>query len=253
MIIPLITALDTKGWQWRLVLDDAPGGHPLVDLQLWGDKTCSEWVHIKHVAANPAEVGVVRHSHGVLVLDDKKATERLTQEMSGQGATMVPLDGLTVIEVDPQLTLPEPDIPQHRRESLLGHLMNLEALSIEAMSRFPGVWRGQVRPGFVAVSEEDMNPEYGHFPVSAPAVVEYIAATQPLAVGALSRKIREAFFLMQDMARAIISLRKEIDNLSNPRNRPPAYVTRLDMFDRWLKGVQERVALFPTIQVPAAL
>lgn len=74
-------------------------------------------------------------------------------------------------------------------------------------------------------------------------------ASGPIA-GVLASKLREAFYLLQDLSKAALAARGELDQLSNPRTRPEQYKARIDMFDRWMASLGERCAIFPLIQLP---
>lgn len=76
------------------------------------------------------------------------------------------------------------------------------------------------------------------------------AMTPKELAAALSSKLREAFYLLQDLSKAALAARGELDQLSNPRTRPEQYKARIDMFDRWMASLGERCAIFPLIQIP---
>lgn len=249
-ITPLVVATDTKGWQWRLVLDEAKEAHPLVDLQLYGDVHVVGWVHIKHVTANLGDVGILRHGQGVIVLDEPKARKALEREMASQGAEPVPRpDELTILSSQPIIHLDEPQIDGCHRIGLAQFMIELQA-NVEVAGRmFPGLWR--LSDASVTLADQGrMNPEHGITPVSAAAVAPYVVKTQPIALDAVIRKLREAVILVEELGRAVLALREEVDHLNSPKHRTRTYATRIDMFDRWLLALKERVAALAIIQVP---
>ena len=255
----LIQIEDLNGACWRLSLDvDPVVGHPLVNLECLYGKVVEGWVHIKFVTRLPKEVGVEWRSEGVTMVDGKVARAVLVKLMAEHNTEPRPSGvevGLSMMETLPgagqPLTLDEPELEAHHRVNLLEYLQVVEAAAAIATS---GIWRaadgsdrslGAILDAIITGGPAD--------PVAESMThvdMMHVLTTQPLAAGALVRKLREAFYLLQDLAKAVLSLRGEIDHLSSPKHRTHSYATRIDMFDRYVATMQERCAVFPTIQIP---
>lgn len=80
--------------------------------------------------------------------------------------------------------------------------------------------------------------------------IEAISGDAPL-VSAMVRKLREGFYLAQELHKASLAARGEIDHLTAPAHRTEEYAARIDMFDRWLRKLGDDCVAFAHIQVPA--
>jgi hypothetical protein len=251
----LVRLEDTNGALWRLVLyeDKEPGAVSRVMLECLYSKDIVGYVPIKKVTEDPAEIGLVRRGRGVVMLDDGKATAALVALMQEHGATPRPpsslLEGLSRLGAVPnEPEVFEPDVPCHQRRNLLEFSDELEGCAKLAST---GMWVAMIRacgPGAV-MTGASTDPVWVCESVSREDLL-YILMMQPQAGGQIARKLREACLLLQDLSKAALAVRGEIDHLSNPKHRTASLRDRLDMFDRWMVVLGLRCAAFPSIQVP---
>jgi len=252
----LVRIEDLTGSHWRLALD-ASGNQPLVNLECLHSQVVDGWVHIALVSSEPKIVGVDWRSAGVVMVDTKIARRILVERMAEYGAQPRPADleaGASSMGTLPGIAAPaiaEPDMVGHVRVNLLEYMADVERYAALATS---GVWRAADGTGRSLGAILDAIVTGGPMdPVAesmTTADLAHVLRTQPLAAGAMVRKLREAFYLLQDLAKAVLSMRGELDHLSSPKHRTEQYRARIDMFDRWLVAIQERCAAFPVIQVP---
>lgn len=213
---------DAEGTLWRLALDESPGGeHPLVVLQCYKPSIVEEWVHVKHVTSEISDVGVSRTTQVVTEVDQKKCRSRLVDEMALHGAAPLPDDARS-----------------------LPHAMNLGAKGARSRTT------REIQAGSASVKEPTK-------PTAGINLLEYLdelerhPSSMSLTMSTLVQRLREAFYLAQDLTRAVRSARAELDHLITPANNTPAYASRIEMFDRWVKVLAERGVAFLTIQAPA--
>lgn len=258
----LVRTEDTNGSTWRLALDESVG-YPVVVVECSYAKRGSAnfpagWVHVNHVTDKPADVGLIHQQRGVIMLDDKKSRAALVEQMRQHGAIPRPAlaEGISMMGTLPWSTgvpnIEDLDTPLHRRRNLLGYLVELEAT---AMTASAGLWRpadGKTLGAVLDAVVRGTGDDPGDLVAESLSVAdqEHILVTQPWAAGAIARKLREAFYLLQDLSKAAFAARGEIDHLSHPQHRTESYKSRLDMFDRWMTSLAQRCAAFPTIQVP---
>lgn len=244
---------DANGTMWRLVIDDFVPEALIVDrrhvaLECRYSTDDSGWALVDKIDGAQPEFGIEWRGRGVLILDPKKTRATLVGLMAKHGLAPA-IAGEPPWSKAPNI--PEPTLERHRRVNLLEFLVQVEAAGAGAT---PGIWYAADGRGrsLKAVMNAVMSGGPGD-PVCESMTaqdVEHAIATQPLSSGALVRKLREAYFLLQDLSKAALALRGEIDHLSSPQHRTPQYLIRIDMFDRWMSALSERCAAFPTIQVP---
>lgn len=257
----IMEILDSNDARWRLLLEEPKeDGHPIaVVLQCRYSPVVDGWVHVKHVTSNPDDVGISYRKNNVTMLDGKKARSLLLSLMADHGATPKPRDiheGLQMLStmpgVDSRPVLDEPEVDGHVKMNLLDYLLGVEGTAANAT---PGLWYaadGQGKSlGSILEAVCTGAPSDPVCESMAAEDLRHVLAAQPLAVGAMVRKLREAFFLLQDLSKAALAARGEIDHLVAPQHRPDEYARRIDMFDRWMAYLGQRCAVFPTIQVPA--
>lgn len=250
----LVKLEDLNGSYWRLVLETDPSTR--VVLECLHGPQATDWTHVKVVTRHPKDVGCEWHKEGVSMVDAKVARPKLVELMAQHGANPRPATieaGISSMGTLPGmgLSLEEPELYAHHRVSLFEFLLVVEAAAADATD---GIWRaadgtgrslGAILDAVVTGAPSD--------PVAESMSREdlmHVLTSQPLAAGALVRKLREAVYLVQDLAKAVLSMRGELDNLSHPTHRPAQLAQNLELFDRWLAGLRERCALLPVIQVP---
>lgn len=258
----LIECADLNGARWRLGLEEPsdPNGAIAVVLECCYRSVVDGWVHVSHVTSNLDHVGVVLRKRGVVMIDTRKARAVLSGQMAQHGATPRPQDiheGLQMMSMPVEEPIEEPTLKGHKRIGLLEYLLEIETRAAVATR---GLWRaalphdrslGAVLDAVVTGGVTDPVCES-----MTHADVHHVLAAQPLAVSAIVRKLREAFFLLQDLSRAAQAARGEIDHLVAPTrlgisdHMAEQYASRIDMFDRWMAHLGQRCAAFPTIQIP---
>lgn len=256
----LVRLEDLEGARWRLALvtearGTLPADQPLgacVVLERLAPAHVAhaavDWVRLEDVTCDPAEVGVDWRDRGVMFLATEVARDVLIQRMAMRG--MVPRP--TRLKVDePPPVIAEPDLEGHFRMTLLEYAVIVEGNAAHAT---PGIWRradgdgrslGAILDAVVTGGPSD--------PVAESMSTEdmmHVITAQPLAAAAMARKLREAHFLIQDLLGGMLSLRGELDHLSEPPNRPTNYAKRVEMFDHWLTSARERASAFSMIQIP---
>lgn len=255
MRIELISVEDLHGSRWRLALDEINGADPVVVLECLYSAVVNEWVRVADVTKDPREAGVEWRKPGVMMLDKRRAMFVLDGLMVEHGATRRPVDlvegisSMATLAGVEEVTVEEPAIEGHHRMNLLEYLVGVEAAAALATR---GLWRlaneraaGVTLDAVITGAPSDPVAES-----MSPEDAEHVVATQPLGASAMVRKLREAFYLMQDMSKAIAAARGELDHLNSPQHRTPQYAARIDMFDRWVSAIGERCVAFVTIQVP---
>lgn len=252
-VTPLVVLSEVGGCQWRLAMDEPTDHHqPLVRLErlepIFG---APAWVHVKHVTADLAEVGVERRGAGIMFLDDKKAKFRLRIEMSALGHA--PAD---TAMPDPAVWTPE--IDGHVRANLVQLLLEMEAIASAAT---PGEWRPADAPVSIGgpLALAVVNGAPGNLALvtlgMSPQDQAHVVATQPLVIGALCRKLRQAFYLLRDTVQLQLLMRQTIEAMlrrmvGGGSQDEIAACADLPMIDTLLAGSSARVADFPIIQIP---
>lgn len=260
----LVRQEDLHGVHWRLALIDDPDAMRLqVTVECMYSAVVTDWVHVQHVTYDPESIGVEWRKSGVVMVDSKRARRELVAAMAKHSAVPRPADlaeGLaslsTLPGVGPVVTEAKNDA--HRQANLLEYLVEVEATAADAT---PGVWRSDTEDAaeqlrvtayraLSAVITGAMTDPVAES--MSPADLQHVLATQPLATGAMVRKLREAFFLLQDMAKAVLAMRGELDAFSRgmPAQAPPGHEANVAMLDSWLTALRKRCAQFPAIQVP---
>lgn len=258
MKVELAKQMDIAGTLWRLAIGPVDSGGDLVTLEcMYTVHPLSAWTIVSDVTTNPEDVGVSiapAAKRGYTVVSRKKAAAMLRELMIKHGASPRPdsvIEGVSSMSTLPGVDFPileEADIEGHRRMNLVEYIMAVETAAALATR---GIWRPGDRAGAMVLDAVVTGAPSD--PVAESMRTEdmaHVVASQPLAVGALVRKLREALLLLQDLAKAAYAARGEIDHLVSPKTRTGEYATRLDMFDRWMVALAERCAAFPIIQVP---
>ena len=136
------------------------------------------------------------------------------------------------------ITIDEPALEGHSRVNLLELILAIEGKAAAATG---GDWHApDDRAGGVALSAIVTGAPTD--PVAESMTVEdqqHVIAMQPLVTGALCRKLREAFYLLQDSAKMNLVLYHTLVELLGPS----AVSERMD-------ALSARMAVFPIIQVP---
>ncbi|HKQ65980.1 MAG TPA: hypothetical protein VJZ73_13280 [Methylomirabilota bacterium] len=250
IITPLVTLSEVGGAQWRLAMDEtAEHQQPLVRLErlepIFGEPT---WTHVKHITANLAEVGVERRGQSVILLDDKKAKARLQLEMSALGHAPLFVHEMVGDQRPPVIA--EPDLDGHVRANLLELVLRIEAKAAAATA---GEWyASDERAAGVALSAVITGAPTD--PVAESMSREdqdHVISTQPMVAGALCRKLREAFYLLQNSGKLALMLRQAVDRLMAETPGPAS------ISGSWLEGINAMMATmalqmsaFPIVQVP---
>lgn len=254
MKIHVVAVADANGSQWRLALDEHDETSVVV-LEVAYRNAPTDWIRIKDITSDPTEVGIEKH-RGLMQVSPRRVLEVLEKFMAECGAKRKPVDlieGMATMQTlsgfEDSPSVEEPAIEGHHRVNLLEYLIGVEAAAAMATR---GLWRPATRTSLATVLDAVVTnaPSDPVAESMSPEDMGHVLATQPLCASAMVRKLREAFYLLQDLAKAAQAARGELDNLAAPQERTEEYAARVDMFDRWMTALSERCAAFVTIQVP---
>lgn len=230
-----MTIEDELRRHWRLIFREPETEIPAaIVIEHLDESVTSDWVEMEVVTHDLSAAGINASMRNVLLVDERKARDLLDTGIARFGSRR-------------RLELGGPVSPGFRRINLLEYVFEIEGFASSSIAAEPAHWSP-------ALTRVVANGTEGKAHVIAdrvdPVHILYMAEMQPAAAGAMARKIREAWYLMQAASQAITILR----TLSGLDGRMPGNSIESSLVIRttaMLQSISERVAAFTMIDVPA--